>query len=93
MVFEININSACQLHDDVLAAADALRVCGAAVGLDHEGTDYLDLNWLARVGASYLKLDGEFADRLWSGPTQQDYVRSLVTSAHSLDARPIAEYI
>ncbi len=93
VVFELNMNSARHLHDEVLAAADALRGCGAQVGLDHVGTDDLDLTWLARVGATYLKLDGGFADRLWSDPTQQDYVRSMVTLAHSLDARLIAEHI
>ena len=93
VILEFNMNRARHLHDEVLAAADALNACGAAVGLDHVGIDDLDLTWLARVGASYLKLDGGFADRLWSDPTQQDYVRSLVTLAHSLDARLIAEHI
>ncbi|MEM7404492.1 MAG: EAL domain-containing protein [Pseudomonadota bacterium] len=93
IVFELPWDAARIQQSTALSFSALVRRHGAQVALDHMGAEHLDVDWLQALSPAYLKLDGGFAIDLATDPAQQDYLRSLVGLAHSIDALLIAEHI
>jgi predicted signal transduction protein with EAL and GGDEF domain len=70
-----------------------LRSIGISFAIDDFGTGYSCLSYLPQLGFDALKIDRSFVKELIKRPETRAMVRSLVTLAHDLGMRVIAEGI
>ena len=70
-----------------------LRSIGVSFAIDDFGTGYSCLSYLPELGFDALKIDRSFVKELIQRPETRAMVRSLVTLAHDLGMRVIAEGI
>lgn len=91
LVFEVTETA---LVTDMAAAVDSLRemqALGAGVAIDDFGTGYAPLTYLKRLAADDLKIDRSFVQGLGSDSCDTAIVASLISLAHNLNVRCIAE--
>ena len=82
------------LMDDapvVSAALGGLRELGVQLHIDDFGTGYSSLAYLQRFSAHTLKVDRSFVDKMMQSPESAELVRTVVTMAHNLGMRVVAE--
>src|SRR5262249_3933737 len=68
-----------------------IRKLGVRVAIDDFGTGYSSLSQLAQLPADYLKIDRAFVVGLPDDQHAPTLVASVISLAHSLDLRVIAE--
>ncbi|KQS59393.1 diguanylate cyclase [Rhizobium sp. Leaf371] len=83
-------------HDSETIAAfdtllDRLRQRGFKLAIDDFGAGYSGLHLLSRATVDYLKIDRHFVSKIESLPRNRQLVKHIVTMAHKLGARVIAE--
>jgi diguanylate cyclase (GGDEF)-like protein len=79
---------------DLRAAAASLReLCalGAGIAIDDFGTGYATFNYLQELPFDTLKIDRSFVHHLDGSPGKLSTVRGIVTLAHQLGLKTIAE--
>jgi diguanylate cyclase (GGDEF)-like protein len=69
----------------------ALRATGVGIALDDFGTGYSSLAYLARLPIETLKIDRSFIKQMLSDPDTLTLVRTIITMAHSLRLKVVAE--
>ena len=87
------------LTEDLLQAAGSgvvrrlneLRQAGVQIALDDFGSGLASLTQLQQCGIDYLKIDGAFVRRLAPGASELALSEAIVTVAHKLHMRVIAE--
>src|SRR5690606_18037753 len=79
---------------DIANAMDQLTSlveAGVQAAIDDFGTGYSSLAYLQQLPAKILKIDQTFVRNIADGEREQTLVRSMVTLAHELDYRVVAE--
>jgi diguanylate cyclase (GGDEF)-like protein len=82
------------LIGDVAASIEkltALRSCGFRIAMDDFGAGYSSLGLVTRLPIQSLKIDGSFVRALVGDPGAEALVRAIVSMAHSLGLRVVAE--
>jgi EAL domain-containing protein (putative c-di-GMP-specific phosphodiesterase class I) len=91
LVFEVTETA---LVTDMAAAVDSLRelqALGAGVAIDDFGTGYAPLTYLKQFAADDLKIDRSFVRGLGTDSYDTAIVASLISLAHNLNVRCVAE--
>ena len=70
-----------------------LRALGVEIYLDDFGTGYSSLSYLHRFPINVLKIDRSFVSRIGSRGENSEIARAIVTMAHSLGMKVVAEGI
>lgn len=70
---------------------EALRAAGAAIAIDDFGRGYSSFTYLQRFPATELKIDQGFVLQMATQPRDARLVRAMVSLAHQLGLRAIAE--
>jgi len=79
---------------DIANAIDQLGVlveAGVHVAIDDFGTGYSSLAYLQKLPGRILKIDQSFVRDIASGEREETLVRSMVSLAHDLEYRVVAE--
>ncbi|HSV51967.1 MAG TPA: EAL domain-containing protein [Burkholderiaceae bacterium] len=79
--------------DTVMQSLKDLRALGIALSIDDFGTGYSSLAYLRRFPIQYLKIDRQFVADMADDPGAYEVVKMIVTLAHRLGLRCIAEGI
>jgi len=82
------------LMDGAKDAVDKLgkfREMGIHLSIDDFGTGYSSLSYLSRFPIDLLKIDKSFVHHVATDSTKQDLVRAIITMAHGLNLKVIAE--
>jgi len=82
------------IMDDVAAAIDALQQVkdqGIQISIDDFGTGYSSLNYLKRLPINIVKIDKSFVDELGHSEVDSAMVFSIITLAHLLEYKVVAE--
>jgi diguanylate cyclase (GGDEF)-like protein/PAS domain S-box-containing protein len=70
---------------------EAVREMGVEVAIDDFGTGYSSLSYIARLPINALKIDRAFIMNLTRNPGDVSIVTTIISLAHSLDLRVVAE--
>jgi diguanylate cyclase (GGDEF)-like protein len=68
-----------------------LRSLGVQLSIDDFGTGYSSLSYLHRFPLNYLKIDRSFVSRMTDTKDNSEIVKTIVTLAHNLGMKVIAE--
>src|SRR5690606_25616785 len=82
------------LMDDVETSEEALirlKGLGVALGIDDFGTGYSSMSYLRQFPVDVLKVDRSFVDGLGEEQSDSAIVAAIVTLAHTLGLKAIAE--
>ena len=77
--------------DTSVKALQALRDRGITVAIDDFGTGYSSLAYIAKLPITALKIDRSFITGMMSGEDNLAIVRSIISLAHSLNLKVVAE--
>jgi diguanylate cyclase (GGDEF)-like protein/PAS domain S-box-containing protein len=77
--------------DKAVAALRRLKDIGVIVSLDDFGTGYSSLSYLKRFPIDVLKIDKSFVDDVTTSPNDAAIAMSVISLAHNLNMRVIAE--
>jgi len=69
----------------------AIREMGLQIAIDDFGTGYSSLGYLAKLPVHALKIDRSFIVTMTSNPQSMTIVSTIISLAHSLDMKVIAE--
>ena len=82
------------LMEDLHGNTEKLRLAreaGLRVSIDDFGTGYSSLGYISRLPIDALKIDRSFAARMTEDPQEMSIVMTIISLAHALDLRVIAE--
>jgi EAL domain-containing protein (putative c-di-GMP-specific phosphodiesterase class I) len=91
LVFEVTETAVVTDMGAAVASLRTLAALGAGVAIDDFGTGYSSMLYLKHLSADTLKIDRTFISEMTSGPHDTAIVASLISLAHNLDVRCIAE--
>jgi EAL domain-containing protein (putative c-di-GMP-specific phosphodiesterase class I) len=69
----------------------AIREMSVQIAIDDFGTGYSSLAYLAKLPVNALKIDRSFIITMTSNPQSMTIVSTIISLAHSLDLKVIAE--
>lgn len=69
----------------------AIRALGVDIAIDDFGTGYCSLGYLAKLPLNTLKIDRSFITTMTSKPESMSIVSSIISLAHSLELKVVAE--
>ena len=75
----------------VISHLEEIRSLGIELAIDDFGTGYSTFSYLQKLPATTLKLDGSFMPGLASNPRDQTLVQSIISMAHEMGYRVVAE--
>jgi len=68
-----------------------LKAMGVRIAIDDFGTGHSSLNYLRQIPLDYVKIDRSFVMNITKAPHDIAIIKSIITLAHSLDLKVIAE--
>ncbi len=74
-----------------ISSLQAIRALGVTVAIDDFGTGFSSLSYLAKLPVDTLKIDRSFVIEMTAGPEGLALVATIITLAHSLKLKVVAE--
>ncbi len=92
-VLDLEITETLIMHDieENIAKFRAVKEMGVGIAIDDFGTGYSSLSYIARLPINSLKIDRAFIMNLTKNPGDVSIVTTIISLAHSLDLKVVAE--
>jgi diguanylate cyclase (GGDEF)-like protein/PAS domain S-box-containing protein len=90
---ELEITESVIMEDvkNSIATLQAIRAMGVTIAIDDFGTGFSSLSYLAKLPVDSLKIDRSFIVDMTAGPEGLALVSTIISLAHSLKLRVVAE--
>lgn len=92
-VAELTESSVMEKPESVIGQLNRLKKTGIRIAIDDFGTGYSSLAYLKRFPLDYLKMDKSFVDEINLDHENMEIARAIITLAHNLGLKVIAEGI
>jgi len=93
LIIEIVETESISESTDVAAILQQFKDQGARIAIDDFGTGYSNFDYLLKIKADYIKIDGSIIKLIAKDERAQDVVHSIVSYAQKLNMETIAEFI
>ncbi|MCP4982578.1 MAG: EAL domain-containing protein, partial [Gammaproteobacteria bacterium] len=92
-LFEIEITETILMENvqKAIESLERLHARGISIAIDDFGTGYSSLSYLKTLPIDSLKIDRGFIQDICSDPNDQKIVQTLISMAHSMDMKVVAE--
>ncbi len=93
LVFEIVEDEGIENYDEVSAFIEKMKSFGCAIAIDDFGTGYSNFDYLIRLNADYIKIDGSIIKNINHDVNSKIVTELIVCFAKRLNLKTIAEYV
>lgn len=93
LVIELVESENIENFDQVLNFMNLIKTFGCKIAIDDFGTGYSNFEYLLRINADYLKIDGSLIENIDSNKTSKEVVQTIINFAHKMGYKVIAEYV
>lgn len=93
VVFEIVESESIQNFEEVLYFIATVKRFGCKIAIDDFGTGYSNFEYLMRLKADYIKIDGSLVKDICTNKSAELVVETIVDFAKKLDIKTIAEFV
>lgn len=93
VVFEIVESESIENFDKVIIFINKIKSHGCKIAIDDFGTGYANFNYLLKLRADYIKIDGSLIKDLATDENAMILVKTIVNFAKELHILTIAEYV
>ncbi len=92
-VLEITESEEIKDYKRVVAFIKHFKDLGCKIAIDDFGSGYSNFNYIADLGADYIKIDGSLIKNIDTDPTSEMIVRTIITFAKSMNIETVAEFV
>ena len=92
IVFEI-VESEELESAELYEAVKRLKRCGIKISIDDFGTGYSNFDYLIKLNADFIKIDGSIVKKILTDNNSELIVKTIVNIAKELGAKTIAEFV
>lgn len=93
LTLEIVESEGIENFEDVSRFIKEMKAIGCKIAIDDFGTGYSNFEYLMRLDADFIKIDGSLIKNIDTDETSQVVVELIIDFAKKLDLRVIAEYV
>jgi len=93
VVFEIVESESIENFEEVTRFIQKIKTYGCKVAIDDFGTGYSNFEYLIKLKANYIKIDGSLIKDIDSNQASQIVVKNIVQFAKDLEMKTIAEFV
>lgn len=93
MILEIVESESLSAYASATNTIDRFKNAGAKIAIDDFGTGYSNFDYLLKIKADYIKIDGSIIKLITKDERAVDVVNSIVSYANKLKMKTIAEFI
>ncbi len=93
VVFEIVESESIKNFKEVARFIDDVKVYGCKIAIDDFGTGYSNFEYLLKLKADYIKIDGSLIKDIDTNETSRIVVKNIVQFAKDLKIKTIAEFV
>lgn len=93
LVFEIVESEDIENYDEVITFINKVKEHGCKIAIDDFGSGYANFNYLLKLQADYIKIDGSLIKDIDTDINARILVKTIVSFAKELNILTIAEYV
>ncbi|MCK9491815.1 MAG: bifunctional diguanylate cyclase/phosphodiesterase [Sulfurimonas sp.] len=93
VVFEIVETESIENFEAVLGFINKIKKIGSKIAIDDFGTGYSNFDYLMRLNADYIKIDGSLIKEIDTNKQAQAVVSTIVDFAKRMNIKTIAEFV
>ncbi|QSZ40637.1 EAL domain-containing protein [Sulfurimonas aquatica] len=92
IVFEL-VESEALESQELLSSLEYLKESGIKISIDDFGTGYSNFDYLIKLKANYIKIDGSIVKNVLNDSNSELMIKTIVNVAKELGAKTIAEFV
>lgn len=92
-VLEITESEEIKDYKRVVEFIRHFKSLGCKIAIDDFGSGYSNFNYIADLGADYIKIDGSLIKDIDTDPTSERIVRTIISFARSMEMETVAEFV
>ncbi|XOB62769.1 EAL domain-containing protein [Campylobacterota bacterium DY0563] len=93
LVVELVESEKITTYEPVFKFIDRLKALGCEIAIDDFGSGYSNFEYLVKIDADYVKIDGSIIKRILENTNSLEVVKSIVSFTKKMKIKTIAEFI
>jgi EAL domain-containing protein (putative c-di-GMP-specific phosphodiesterase class I) len=93
LIIELTEGEGIENHPEVLSFLSLLKSQGVKIAIDDFGTGYSNFEYLVKLQADFIKIDGSLIKTINKNATHKAVIETIVTFAQKVGMETIAEFV
>lgn len=93
LIFELVESEGIENFDTIIDFIDTIKGYGCRIAIDDFGTGYSNFEYLMRLKADFIKIDGSIIKNILTDPNAQAVIKAIVFFAKECGIQTIAEFV